>query len=341
MTNPSFRLLWLVLILLLSAFVVYEHATNCLAISADVQIERHERMLAGESEFFNPWQYRVFSMWVLEAVIQVYEGVLPGKPAILPYLFLHYLQIVLIFYLCIWYIRLLGIQNYYLIACGLSIIGFCMANSYFKSDLSFNTYFDIAFYLLAAILIIKKQVLWIIPLTLVAALNRETSGFIPFMLLAPYSAEALKNTPRQGWLIVGASLVLFVSVFVAVRLFYGFQPGLGINGMSSPRDFLVFNLTFFRLYPLLIGTLGIVPIIVLFGLRDLPPLLRSWFWLIVPAWFIIHFIKSNAMETRLFLVPQILIFVPALLLLVARSTTTIHKPRMQEGESLPMKVKEL
>lgn len=332
MTNPSNRLLWFILILVLSAYVVYEHATNCLAIDSAVQIERHEKMLAGESEFFNPWQYRVFSMWVLEGFITVYETLVSGRPAILPYLFLHYLQIVLIFYLSIWYFKLLGLHNYYLIAAGLIILCYSMANSYFKSDLSFNTYFDIAFYLMAAIAIIRGQYLWIIPLTVVAALNRETSGFIPLMLLAPFTMSGLKNTPRQKWLIAGVSLLLFVIVFASVRLYYGYQPGVGIKGMSSSKEFLIFNLTFFRLYPLLIGTLGIVPVIILFGLRELPPILRSWFWLIVPLWFVIHFTKSNAMETRLFLVPQVLIFVPALLLLITGNNTANREARFKTGE---------
>lgn len=318
MSNPANRLLRLFFILLLSAYVLYEHATQELATDLPVQIERHERMLAGESEFYNPWQYRVFSMWVLEGVIQAFEWVFPGKPAIIPYLFLNYLQFILIFWLFISYLRILRVTNPYLLGCGLIILCYSMANSYFRSDLSFNTYFDIIFYLLAAIIILQKKYWWIVPLTLIAALNRETSGFIPLMLLAPYSWESLKDTPRQKWLIAGISLLLFAVVFASVRLYYGYQPGYGINNMSSPADFLVFNLTFFRLYPLWIGTLSIVPILILFGLRHLPPVIRSWFWLIVPLWFVIHFIKSNAMETRLFLVPQVLIFVPALLLLASK-----------------------
>ena len=319
MSNPANRLLWLFLILILSAYVLYEHATQELATDLAVQIERHERMLAGESEFYNPWQYRVFSMWVLEGVIQAFESVFPGKPAIIPYLLLNYLQFILIFWLFISYLALLRVSNPYLLGCGLIIVCYSMSSSYFRSDLSFNTYFDIAFYLLAAIIILQEKYWWIVPLTIVAALNRETSGFIPLMLLAPYSWETLKNTPGQKWLIAGTSLLLFAVVFVSVRLYYGYQPGYGINNMSSPADFLVFNLTFARLYPLLIGTLSIAPILILFGFRHLPTVVRSWFWLIVPLWFVIHFIKSNAMETRLFLVPQVLIFVPALLLLVSRS----------------------
>lgn len=315
MTNLSGKLLWLFLILMLSAYVVYEHATNCLATDLSVQIERHQNMLAGKSEFFNPWQYRIFSMWMLEGFINVFERLLPGKPAILPYLLLHYLQIALVFVLFVVYVRHLGVDNFYLLAIGLLIICFCMANSYFKSDLSFNTYFDLAFYLLGAILILKHAFWWIVPLAVVAAFNRETSGFIPLMLLAPFSPQEWKKLPKERWLPAVAAMLLFVAVFVAVRLYYGYQPGQGIHGITNPVDHLKFNLTFFRLYPLLIGTLGIVPFVVLFGLNRLPAELRFWFWLIVPLWFVIHFVKSNAMETRLFLVPQVLIFVPALLYL--------------------------
>jgi hypothetical protein len=309
--------LWIVLILLLTTYVVYEHATSPLAVDMPRQIERHERMIAGNSEFFNPWQYRIFSAYVLEGIIRVYDTILPGKPAMIPYVGLHFVQIALILFLCLIYFRHLGIENPFLRGLGLVVTCFCISTSVFQSDLSFNTYFDIIFYLIAALLILRDNIVWIIPLTLVAALNRETSGFIPLMVLAPFSTR-LSDIDRRKVMIAGASLIVFAAAFFAVRLYYGFQPAVGIHGMISPKDFFLFNITFFRMYPLLLGTLSIIPIVVIFYLGRLPLILRHWFWLIVPLWFLIHLVKGTAMETRLFLVPQVLIFIPSFLVLIDR-----------------------
>ncbi len=307
--------LWPVLIFLLTVYVVYEHTTSPLAIDMERQIERHERWMAGESEFFNPWQYRAFSPYLLQIVIDVYHYTLPGKPEAVPFVALHFLQVLVIFYLSLLYFRKLGLRNPFLLAAGLLVLCFCISTSVFQSDLSFNTYFDIIFYLTAAILILDGRILWIVPLTAVAALNRETSGFIPLMVLAPFTFRKTEIN-RRAFAIAAISLVLFAIVFLGIRAYFGFQPAVGIHGMTSPKDFLLFNLTFLRMYPLLLGTLSIIPIIVILNLAKLPVILRHWFWLIVPFWFVIHLVKGTAMETRLFLVPQVIVFIPAFLLLI-------------------------
>jgi hypothetical protein len=316
MKAPGIRgWLWPVLIFLLSCYVVYEHATSPLAIDMQRQIERHERMVAGESEFYNPWQYRIFSAYLLEVIVRAHQAVQPDGREAVPYLALHFAQVVLIFILCLIYFQKLGLKNPFLVAAGLLIACFCISTSVFQSDLSFNTYFDIIFYLAAALLILTQRFVWIIPLSVVAALNRETSGFIPLMVLAPFTHQ-LAAIGRKRIFVATVSLLLFAIVFIAVRWYFGFQPAVGIHGMTRPMEYFLFNITFLRMYPLLLGTLSIIPLVVIFHLGKLPALLRHWFWLIVPFWFLIHFVKGTAMETRLFLVPQLLIFLPSFLLLI-------------------------
>jgi hypothetical protein len=243
--------LWAILIFLLSIYVVYEHATSPLAVDMQRQIERHERMIAGNSEFYNPWQYRIFSAWLLEAMIKVYHSVLPGKPEPIPYLALHFAQVALIFILCLMYFQKLGVKNPFLLGAGLIISSFCISTSVFQSDLSFNTYFDIIFYLTAALLILSEKIVWIIPLTVVAASNRETSGFIPLMVLTPFAFRSY-GTDRRRLVVAASSLILFAIVFFFVRWYFGFRPAVGIHGMTSPIDFFIFNITFLRMYPLML-----------------------------------------------------------------------------------------
>lgn len=308
---------WLACIVLLSGYVVYEHATDSMAIDLSTQVERHNRLIAGNSEFYNPWQYRILSPLLVEGVVQIYKALPFHAPVAVPYLAFHFAQIVLLLILLVVYFRALGLTNPYLNMMGLLLATFSMSHSVFQSDLSFNTYFDIIFYLLAALVILNKHYLWIIPITILAALNRETSGFIPLMLLAAGVARGhWRAIEKKEWLIGASAMGLFIVTFISIRLYFGYRVPEGIHGMQSSLDYIRFNLGFMRMYPELIGTLGVVPLLVLIGLKRLPIILKSWFWLIVPAWFVIHFIKSTAMESRLFLVPQIVVLIPALLWLV-------------------------
>jgi len=303
---------WTVCILLMSGYILYEHSISDCSITPWQQLERHQRMLNGNSEYFNPWQYRVLSMFVLEGTIRAYQYILPNYDILVPYFILHYLQIVLLFFLCLYYYQALGIKNPYLILLGLSILCFSIANSSFKSDFSYNTYFDVIFYVGAALLIIHGQLFWIIPLTTAAALNRETSGFIPLMLLFPHPKN-WRMISRYRWIISMTSLALYVVIFFSIRLYYGYREYEGIDKMKSFIDFLEYNFSNYRTFPLLLGTLSVIPLIVMFNVSKLPELLRNWFWLIVPFWFTLHFIKSNAQESRLFLVPFALILLPSML----------------------------
>jgi hypothetical protein len=266
--------------------------------------------MEGNSEFFNPWQYRVLSPLLLELAIRT----LPDAPHYAPHLLLHFGQIVLLFLLFVVYLRLISISNPYLMYLGLMLSAFFISHSVFQSDLSFNTYFDIIFYLLAAILILKEQYVWLVPATLLAALNRETSGFIFLMPLAPFVwRREWKSIPRRVWLSSAASALVFVVVFVSIRAYFGYRAPEGIHGMTSVMHYLKFNLTFMRMYPELIGTLGVVPLLIFAGFSRLPIILRSWCVLIVPLWIAIHLMKSTAMESRLFLVPVVLVLLPCLL----------------------------
>ncbi|MBX2898324.1 MAG: hypothetical protein KF775_01670 [Cyclobacteriaceae bacterium] len=307
---------WLVvgLYALLSMYVVYKQATDTHAISLEEQLARHERLLTGTSEFYNPWQYRILSVYVVEGFAHLAAQV--GVSTIQAFLLFRFLQTVLLFWIAHLYWRALGIGNPWLNLCGMVLLCFSMAHSVFQSDLSFNTYFDILFYLLAGWLLLGNKLAWIIPLTAVAVLNRETSLLIPAMLLVTgVELKPFSWNKQHVWFSALAGLV-FIAGFVAVRWYYGYQPAEGINGMRSVRDYLSFNLRFFTTYPELLGTLAVLPIVVLLFVKRLPLILQKWFWLICPVWFAVHFAYSTAVESRLFLVPQALIFIPAFLFLV-------------------------
>ena len=79
-------------------------------------------------------------------------------------------------------------------------------------------------------------------------------------------------------------------------------------------EFLRYNLGHYQSWLNLFGTMGILPIMALVSSPRWPRDLKAVFWLVVPIWFLIHFTASMVDESRLFLVPQALVFVPGALL---------------------------
>lgn len=300
---------------ILSIYVVYRQATDGNAITLQEQVVRHERMLSGNSEFYNPWQYRILSTYLVEWFTQLVTLLL-GINVVKAFLIFRLLQNLFIFGLAHLLWQRIGILNPWLILSGMVLLGFNMAHSVFQSDLSFNTYFDVFFYLLGSWLILSDRIVWIIPLMLAAALNRETSLLIPGMVLLAGITWKPFSIKRKYFWVAGASVIAFLFVFVSVRMYYGYRVPEGINGMVSFSDYLRFNFSYKRVYPEMIGTFAVLPLVVILFLKRLPMMLKQWFWLICPAWFSIHFAFSTVVETRLFLVPQTLIFIPAFIFLV-------------------------
>lgn len=326
------KLLLAIIFIMLSAYIVYEQAISSIGVGMEVQLERHVRFMAGNSEFFNPWQYRIFSGFVLEGFIQLFDNLPVQLHPYTPFYVLRFLQHLLIFGAAYLYYRALGLKSWFLLMTGTLILAYNISNSNWQADMAYNTYFDIFFYLLAGYIILRGKPVWIIPLTAVAVLNRETSGFIPFMLmLSAFDFRSFRLLRKDRLWIGLIALGVYLVLFVAVRLYYGSRPYEAIHDIDTPWEFFLFNIRFFNMYPQLLGTLGIVPLIAVCWFKKWPFFLKAIGLLIVPFWILIHLFKSMAMETRLFLVPQALIFIPALLCLIEYEIRKIYfAPSLKE-----------
>jgi hypothetical protein len=73
------------------------------------------------------------------------------------------------------------------------------------------------------------------------------------------------------------------------------------------------NLSDTRTVALLAATMNVLPLITLWRLRRLPAILRGFFWILVPVWFAVHAYIARLKETRYFLVPLAVVFIPAVL----------------------------
>jgi hypothetical protein len=224
------------------------------------------------------------------------------------------------------------VDNRWLKLFGLMFLSLAMGNAVIASDLTFNTYLDNIFYLISACIIVKKKnpyyLLLFVPL---AAFNRETSMLIPFLFfisqlnLTRFNIKSPLKTidfpPGRVWLLTAALYLLFFAVFITVRIYYGYQtpqqwkvpPGIQMIKLN------LFSAVAAKSYFEMLGLFSVLPLIICYNLKSYPPLLKNWFIFIVPIWFAVHFYSVVTYQTRLFLVPTILIMLPMVLYTIENS----------------------
>jgi hypothetical protein len=306
--------------ILFSLFTVFAHVRELGFdyIGEGRQLKRHTEVLSGTAP--SPWQYRVLSEYMVEGVIVALKKAGAPRPTLVGFISFRVFLGALIFLLAGLYYRKLGLTTY-LTLIGLSLLAWGMSYAYLDSDLQFSTYFDVLFYLAAGLLILHGRYPWIILITGVAALNRETSGLIPFLLVSGYIAfKEDRPASRKIILTAGAALLLYAIVFVALRYSYGPRELFVPHGRHQGLELLKHNLFYYRTWFQLFATLGILPVLALVFYGKWPPALKMFFWVLVPVWVLVHMFAGVMAETRLFLVPLSLVIVPgALFGLVSRN----------------------
>jgi len=304
-------LLW-PLALALSAVLVWLQL-NSLAGGMDylytVQIARHRNVLQGTAP--DPWQYRLLAEWIAEGALRLFQS-LGVRDSVAPgFLSLRVVQNFFIFALAFGLYRRLTASPL-LALMGMFLLAGTMKNVFYDNDLSFNTYFDVLFYLLAAMLILQRRYSWIVPLMVFAALNRETSGLIVAMLCLAI-IEDRRSTP-QKYFVAALAALIFVAVFFGVRASFPPRPLYVPYEQKPGFPLFLYNVTRAFTWEQLFHTLGFLPLLSGLFFFALPRLWRNFLLILPPAWFGIHLFLSVVGETRLFLVPQAIVFIPGALL---------------------------
>jgi hypothetical protein len=189
-----------------------------------------------------------------------------------------------------------------------------MTNALYHGSMSFNTYGDLALYMLAGWLIVTGRYWWIVPLAVLAGLNRETGGLIPVMLIA--AAFALGRTTPDGRRALRAGaigLVSFCATYGLVRLAVGPAPYILAAGRHAGWEMFTYNVGRGLTWDHLFETMTIVPLVALASIRRWPRELVAFGVAVVPAWFAIHLFTGVLAESRLVLVPHAVVFVPGAL----------------------------
>jgi hypothetical protein len=345
---------------LLSVFPVYR---NFYYSNGMLTYERHKAVLEKRSEYFNPWEYRPFCTYTIEALVKLYDITvdkiypveqkihfsiestsgttnetdqfvkLMQTPGVIKYMIVFILfrftEHFFIFFLA-WRLWSYFIKSKWLIFFGINFLALALGNAVAVADLSFNTYMDIIFYLITAnIIVYKKKYLWLVPITVLASLNRETSILIPalyFISQTDFTHFSMGKTfwksivfpPAKIWWFTIFLYVLFFTVFISLRIYFGYRPQ---QVFKVPAGLPMLKLNLFsavgvKSFMELLGTFGVIPLILLYKFKRLPYLLKKWFLFIVPIWFTVHFVSVVAYQTRLFLVPLTMIMIPMLLWLI-------------------------
>lgn len=301
-----------------SAFTVYiqVRALGLAYLEEGNQIKRHMAVLHGVAG--SPWQYRVLSEHAVEGFSRISQKLALPHPIATAFISFRIVQNILIFSIAAAYYRRLGL-NLYAIIVGLSMLAWGMTQSLYDSDLALNTYADLLLYLTAGLVILMAKYIWILPIAILSAFNRETGLLIPFMLIAvclTQDAGMRRRNLATGIL----SIAVFILIMLGLRYAYAPQVLLDCYGHQPGLDTIKWN--FFRVisWVHMFGTMGLMPFLAVCSIGMWPVALRRFFWAVVPVWFAVHFSWNVPWaESRYFLVPQALIFIPGVMIAVVRS----------------------
>ncbi len=243
-----------------------------------------------------PAQFRPLTAWTLVTLWRTSETLGLPRPCGLALVLLQLGIVIALFLLLLAFYRHLGIPAYAGLL-GLSGLAWGMTFWAQETTLALDVHLELLFYVIAALLILRGRILWVAPVALLAALNRETSVLIPFLAIAAAS--------NKGEAAVWLPLATCGAVFAGLRLVYG--PHLEPVGPHAPNAINV------------VAVLSIVPLLAFLNLRAWPPMLSLFAWVLLPAWFLGHLLFGGWTDTSTLLLPQALIFLPAALSVLTHS----------------------
>jgi hypothetical protein len=124
-----------------------------------------------------------------------------------------------------------------------------------------------------------------------------------------------------------------MAVFVGLRSYYGQQTPVTAYGHTPGWDMLQYNVGRLVTWLQVLATVGFLPFLAIAFIRQWPPFLVRCFWCIVPLWLGVHFFTGVIAETRLLLVPHVLVFIPGALFGVVRANQRKNKNLAASGET--------
>jgi hypothetical protein len=263
-------------------------------------------------------QYRLLSNFVAIGLQRLLHS---GTP---PFAEMRFAQCVLIFGLAYALYGHLGLRHRTRLV-GIGLIAGLISLSMGRlgpSAFSLDRFTDTIFYLIAALLVLRGRESWLPPLMALAVANRETSVFIPTLILAEHGPIARLFSDRRlrtPLFTAIAAWAIGAAVYFSIHAYYGPRPrteesyfgtAMVLHSLSMPGQ-----VSFF------VAAINLLPIAALLALKDADPFLRRLFWFVVPLWFAIHIWAARLGEGIMYLAPLTVIIVPLVLQGLERALT--------------------
>lgn len=316
---------WIIFIVLLlavwSAYLMYFLWPSSYLEGA--QMQRMNDILYGSAP--NPWRYRLLSEYIANFIYKFFQWFDSSASITSAFTTFTFLQFAAIYSLSYAYFRKLNISMCNALV-GLAFIAGAVFHSYYDSGLSYSRNVDLIFYLIAALCIFYRNFVFLPIIVLLAALNRETSGFI---ILMPFAFLMLDKFGSSRFSVCGKfskdekvelikygviSSFIFIVTFILLRYFIGGSDDV-VKAYSADSAWMLFNYNISDSLALLYLplTFNILPLLGLSRYKFWPKELVIIYLLIVPAWLVMHLFYTYIHETSLFLVPLVMAFIPSAL----------------------------
>jgi hypothetical protein len=216
------------------------------------------------AEAGNRSQYRALPSTLWDWLIRPQNWRGSGDPIYTAAEALRYSQNLLLFFLAYAYYRKLGFGVQTALVT-MAVLTLMLTAAVPPNWLRLSSNFDASFYLLAGWLILSRKDRWILPLSAIAAVNREASGFIPFLLLhgaLGHAASAARTPPRPDYRRSSRSRSGWRSI-LTLRVAYGPQVLVTDVWLAALQLNLLRETSWMNLF----STWGFLPIIAVLGWR--------------------------------------------------------------------------
>ena len=257
-------------------------------------------------------QYRVFSAYTAIALEQLFRTPLP------PFDEIRFAQSLLLFGLAYLVYRELGLDHRVRLI-GLALItglASLSLGALGPSGFSIDRFWDTIFFLFAALLVLRGRERWIPPLMVLAVANRETSVFIPTLILARHGFNWRDARVRQAVVVAAIAWAVAAVVYFGIHAYWGPRPRTEESYWGTAMVLRSLRMPAQLAY--LVAAVNLLPVLAWLALERADPFLRRLFWMVVPLWFAIHIWAARLGEGIMYLAPITLVLVPLMLQALTR-----------------------
>lgn len=294
-------------------FLAYFHMSFYMDTSNDSETTRYGTDLAravatGSIPTDESGRYTLLTGYATGSIVQVVGAAGSGAAPLRGYTVVRFLQGLALFASAYAFYRMLGLAWMTRLV-GLMLLSISVTFGTLAPDRAFelDKITEAILYLLAGIALLRGRPGWLIPLSVLAVLNRETGILMPLMYLAAQASgrERFLTAVRSWQFLLMAALALSLAGVLIVM-----SGGVGLEGGIRSRGFSLETFTYAN------GGFALMPLLAALWVGSSPGLLKRLFWSLSPAWLILGLLTEPVRFGAYLLPANALLFIPIALLAV-------------------------